>query len=109
MPDPREGGAEIVIEDKVLMGPGVHIYVNDHIFTDKNIPIYDQDHTKPCKEDTVILRKDVSRRKIYDIERCRSWQECGDRSRFCSDKNEEHTLVAGVPQSVEKILVPMKD
>ena len=104
MPDPREGGAEIVIEDKVLMGPGVHIYVNDHIFTDKNIPIYDQDHTRPCKEDTVILRKGCwvgARSTIL------KGVEVGKNAVIAAGsvvtKNvEEHTLVAGVPAKVLK-------
>lgn len=42
--DPREGGAEIVIEDDVMLGSGVHIYVHDHAFDDPDIPIIDQGH-----------------------------------------------------------------
>ena len=40
--DPREGGAGITIEDDVMLGSGVHIYVHNHRFDDPNIPIIDQ-------------------------------------------------------------------
>ena len=35
---------EITIEDDVQMGPGIHIYVNNHRFDDMNTPIIDQDY-----------------------------------------------------------------
>lgn len=44
MADPRENGAGITIEDDVLMGSGVHIYVHDHRFDDPSRPIIDQGH-----------------------------------------------------------------
>ncbi|MCF8296148.1 MAG: hypothetical protein K9J13_01265 [Saprospiraceae bacterium] len=52
--DNRENGAEIVIEDGVLMGSGVQIYVVNHKFDNPEIPIIDQGHydSKP-----VILKK----------------------------------------------------
>jgi acetyltransferase-like isoleucine patch superfamily enzyme len=40
--DPREGGAGITIEDDVMLGSGVHIYVHNHRFDDTNTPIIDQ-------------------------------------------------------------------
>lgn len=40
--DPRDGGAGITIEDKVLIGSSVHIYVDTHAYDNINIPIYDQ-------------------------------------------------------------------
>lgn len=40
--DPRDGGAGIVIEDKVLIGSSVHIYVDTHAYDRIDIPIYDQ-------------------------------------------------------------------
>jgi len=40
--DPREGGAEITIEDDVMLGAGVHIYVHNHRFDDPDIPIIEQ-------------------------------------------------------------------
>ncbi|MGY5796045.1 acyltransferase [Rheinheimera faecalis] len=40
--DPRDGGACIRIENKVLIGSSVHIYVDTHAFDNVNIPIYDQ-------------------------------------------------------------------
>lgn len=40
--DPREGGAEITIEDDVMLGSGVHIYVHNHAFGSPDEPIIDQ-------------------------------------------------------------------
>lgn len=40
--DPREGGACIKIENKVLIGSSVHIYVDTHAYDNVNVPIYDQ-------------------------------------------------------------------
>lgn len=40
--DPREGGAEIIIEDDVMIGAGVHIYVHNHRFDDPSLPIIEQ-------------------------------------------------------------------
>jgi acetyltransferase-like isoleucine patch superfamily enzyme len=38
-------GADISIEDDAMLGPGVHIYVDQHRFDDPNIPVIDQgDH-----------------------------------------------------------------
>jgi acetyltransferase-like isoleucine patch superfamily enzyme len=42
--DPRDGGAEIVIEDNVMLGSGVQIYVHNHRFDAADIPIIDQGH-----------------------------------------------------------------
>jgi acetyltransferase-like isoleucine patch superfamily enzyme len=54
--DDRPGGGEIIIEDKVLIGPSVHIYTNNHIFTNPNTPIYDQGYPVPKISDSVIIR-----------------------------------------------------
>jgi acetyltransferase-like isoleucine patch superfamily enzyme len=40
--DPRDGGAGIDIEDDVMIGSGVHIYVHNHRYTDPARPIIDQ-------------------------------------------------------------------
>ncbi|MES2770827.1 MAG: acyltransferase [Pseudomonadota bacterium] len=40
--DPRPDGAGILIEDDVMMGSGVHIYVHNHRFDDLDLPIIDQ-------------------------------------------------------------------
>ena len=40
--DPRDDGAGITIEDDVMLGSGVHIYVHNHRFEDPSIPIIDQ-------------------------------------------------------------------
>jgi acetyltransferase-like isoleucine patch superfamily enzyme len=44
----------ILIEDDVMMGSGVHIYINNHRFDRMDIPFIDQGHY-PAKP--VILRK----------------------------------------------------
>ena len=43
--DPRDNGAQIIIERDVLVGSGVHIYVNNHNYYEKKVPIYFQGHT----------------------------------------------------------------
>jgi acetyltransferase-like isoleucine patch superfamily enzyme len=43
--DPRPNGAGIVIEDNVMLGSGVHIYVSNHMFEDVATPIIDQGHS----------------------------------------------------------------
>jgi acetyltransferase-like isoleucine patch superfamily enzyme len=40
--DPREGGQGITIEDHVMLGSGVHIYVHNHQFESLDIPLIDQ-------------------------------------------------------------------
>lgn len=52
--DPREGGAGITIEDDVMMGSGVHLYVNNHRFDSPDIPIIDQGH---YVSQQVVLKK----------------------------------------------------
>lgn len=42
--DPRDNGAEIVIEDNVLIGSGVHFYTNNHRFDLLDQPIFHQGH-----------------------------------------------------------------
>ncbi|EIW91182.1 transferase hexapeptide repeat protein [Capnocytophaga sp. oral taxon 412 str. F0487] len=44
----------IIIEDDVLMGSGVHIYLGDHKFDNPNIPIIDQGYSP---EKQVVLKK----------------------------------------------------
>lgn len=46
--------AEIIIEDDVLLGPGVQIYVNNHRFDNSEIPIIDQGY---YESKSVILKK----------------------------------------------------
>lgn len=52
--DPRANGAGITIEDDVMIGSGVHIYVHNHRFDDPQRPIIDQGHfdSKP-----VVLKR----------------------------------------------------
>lgn len=55
--DPTDGGGGIVIEDKVLIGAGVHFYTNNHKFSDTNAPIFDQGYPNPTLNDSIIIRK----------------------------------------------------
>jgi acetyltransferase-like isoleucine patch superfamily enzyme len=55
--DLTEGGGKIIIEDKVLIGPGVHFYTNNHEFSDVNIPIFDQAYPAATLKDSIILRR----------------------------------------------------
>lgn len=41
------GKGDITIEDNVLMGSGVHIYVSNHRFENQNVDIYYQGHSDP--------------------------------------------------------------
>lgn len=52
--DPRSNGAEIIIEDDVLIGSGVHMYVNNHRFDDTSIPISKQGH---YDGKTIVIKK----------------------------------------------------
>lgn len=52
--DPREGGAGITIEDDVMLGSGVHIYVHNHRFDDPDIPIIEQGY---YASKAVVLKK----------------------------------------------------
>ena len=42
--DPRDGGAGICIENDVMLGSAVHIYVANHHFKNQTIAIIDQGH-----------------------------------------------------------------
>ena len=44
--NPEKDGAGIVIEDDVLIGPAVQIYVDNHNFDDLSTPIINQGHEK---------------------------------------------------------------
>ena len=52
--DPRSDGAGITLEDDVLIGSGVHIYVNNHSFSNPDLPILLQGQTN---SGPVILKK----------------------------------------------------
>ena len=53
--DPSPNGGSIIIEDKVLIGPGVHIYTNNHYFADTCVPIFDQGYPTPTVNNSVHL------------------------------------------------------
>ena len=55
--DPTCGGGSIVIEDDVLIGPGVHFYTNNHKYSDASQPIYYQGYPDPTVRDSIILKK----------------------------------------------------
>lgn len=55
--DPTNGGGGILIEDEVLIGPGVHFYTNNHKFSDSTKTIYEQGYPSPTESDSIILRK----------------------------------------------------
>ena len=52
--DPRMDGLSITIEDEVMLGAGVHIYVANHVFADVHTSILNQGHSQ-CSP--VVLRK----------------------------------------------------
>ncbi len=52
--DPGGNGPGIVIEDNVMLGAGVHIYVTSHRFDDPQIPIIDQGFSPSAP---VVLRR----------------------------------------------------
>jgi acetyltransferase-like isoleucine patch superfamily enzyme len=54
--DPTDGGGGIEIEDKVLIGPGVHFYTNNHQFSDPNKAIYDQGYPDPTSDNSITLK-----------------------------------------------------
>ena len=53
--DPSSNGGGIIIEDKVLIGSGVHIYTNNHSFADTCVPIFDQGYPPSTENDSVHL------------------------------------------------------
>lgn len=55
--DPTPGGGGIIIEDKVLIGSGVHLYTNNHQFGDANVPIYDQGYPTASEDNSVLIRR----------------------------------------------------
>jgi acetyltransferase-like isoleucine patch superfamily enzyme len=52
--DKRSQDMSIIIEDDVLLGPGIQIYVNNHKFEFNGTSIINANHTEP---EPVILRK----------------------------------------------------
>lgn len=55
--DPTPNGGTISIEDYVLIGPGVHIYTNNHAFSDPFVPVTQQGFPPASKDDSVVLKK----------------------------------------------------
>ncbi len=54
--DPRPEGGKIHIEDKVLLGPSVHVYTNDHMFGATTASVFDQGYPDPSDNQSVYLR-----------------------------------------------------
>ncbi len=55
--DPTHGGGTITIEDDVLIGPGVHLYTNNHNFADPDIPIINQGYPLANPENSIKIRR----------------------------------------------------
>jgi acetyltransferase-like isoleucine patch superfamily enzyme len=55
--DPTPGGGGITIEDKVLIGSGVHFYTNNHAYSDVSRNIYDQGYPESTENNSIILKK----------------------------------------------------
>ena len=54
--DPRKNAGKVIIEDKVLLGPQIQIYTNDHNFNLEDVPIYDQGYGLPDENDSVVIK-----------------------------------------------------
>jgi acetyltransferase-like isoleucine patch superfamily enzyme len=55
--DSRDGAGEIIVEDEVLIGPGVHFYTNNHEFNDTSKTIYQQGYPNATEGDSIIIRR----------------------------------------------------
>lgn len=55
--DPREKGGMIKIEDQCLLGPGVHIYTNNHRYSDFSKTIFEQGYDEASESNSVLLKK----------------------------------------------------
>jgi acetyltransferase-like isoleucine patch superfamily enzyme len=55
--DPTEGGGEIVIEGDVLLGSGIHIYTNNHEFSNTQIPISEQGYPLATISNSVTIKR----------------------------------------------------
>lgn len=55
--DPTINGGGIIIEDEVLIGPGVHFYTNNHEFSETNKPIFQQGYPIASPENRILVRK----------------------------------------------------
>ena len=57
--DSEKNGAGIIIENKVLIGPNVQFYTNNHKFKSVHIPIFDQGYPKPEKKMKLFAKRDA--------------------------------------------------
>jgi acetyltransferase-like isoleucine patch superfamily enzyme len=55
--DATFGGGEIIIEDDVLLGGGIHFYTNNHKFDNTSIPIIDQGYPTPSIGDSIRVQR----------------------------------------------------
>lgn len=53
--DSADTGGEIVIEDDVLIGSGVHFYTNNHEFSDFGRPIIAQGHRESKPSNSIVI------------------------------------------------------
>jgi acetyltransferase-like isoleucine patch superfamily enzyme len=50
-------GGEIVIEDDVLIGPGVHFYTSNHFFSKSQLPISYQGYPPATIDDSILIKR----------------------------------------------------
>lgn len=55
--DPIDGGGEIIIEDDVLLGSGVHLYTSNHLFSSDLIPISYQGYPPATLADSILIKR----------------------------------------------------
>lgn len=55
--DPTPQGGGIRIEDDVLIGSGVHMYTNNHSFSDTSKPIIQQGYPPTVETDSIVIEK----------------------------------------------------
>ena len=55
--DPTPNGGTITIESNVLIGPGVHMYTNNHEFSNPTVPIIAQGYPLPSASDSIRIHK----------------------------------------------------
>ena len=75
-PDNSKEEIHIIIEDHVLIGSGVHIYVSNHNFSSTDTPIYFP-VTILRGRTSKVKRGVLDRGKLYNFTRGNCWEKCG--------------------------------
>ena len=55
--DPTKDGGEIFIADDVLLGPCVHLYTNNHKFSEYGTPIIEQGYPEATMLDSIYIER----------------------------------------------------